>query len=236
MPRDLAAALCLAAALALTAGGPARAAEPPGRSPANAGGATDATLAADTPWTVLDRHPGAGEQCLVCGQRIWDLEVVALRYKGRTFHVAAPMMADFEAAPERYFRQLQPRAALFDEAQVRERPMASGWLAIGLYVLIGLVCGALTAYLAVARERPPLPWFFAGLLVNVVAPAALLTLPRGAAGDLPAGIPAGLAKVPTTRAPAPCPACGSLNHPAADRCSRCGAALTPTAEAETARI
>lgn len=190
----------------------------------------------ETPWTVLDQHPGRGEQCLVCGQRIFGLDVLELRYKGRTFHVAEPMMADFQAEPERYFRKLQPRAALFDEEQVRQRPLASGWLVLGLYVLAGLLVGALTAYLAVGRARRPLAWFFGGLAGNVVALAALLALPRGDASALPAGVPPGLAKVPTTRSPVTCPACGGSNHPAAARCSTCGAALTPTAEAETARI
>lgn len=192
--------------------------------------------AAPAPWTVLDEHPGSGEQCLVCGRRIYGEDVVELRYKGRTFHVAEPMLGDFEEEPERYFRKLQPRAALFDEEQVRDRPLASGWLLFGLYVLAGLLCGALAAYLAVGHGRRPLPWFFAGLALNVLAPAALAALPRGDLSALPAGVPPGLAKVPTTRAPAACPVCGSPNHPAARRCSACGAALAPGAEPETARI
>lgn len=212
------------AALALVATLSARAADPPAAQPA------------DEPWTVLGEHPGEGEQCLVCGQPVYGEDVVEIRYKGRVFYVAAGMADDFRRDPDRYFRKLQARAALFDEEQVREAPLATGWLLVGLYVLAGLLCGALAAYLAVGRSRPPLTWFLAGLLGNVVALAALLLLPRGAPAELPAGIPPGLAKVPRTRSPAACPTCGAPNHPAAAHCSQCGSALSPLVAPETSLI
>lgn len=189
-----------------------------------------------TPWTVLERRPGEGEQCLVCGQRIYGSEVVELRYKGRTFHTAGGMLSDFEAAPEIYFHKLQARAGLFDEEAVPERAMPWGWLILGLVVLDGLVMGALCSYLAVTRALPPVPWFFAGLVGNVFGLVALLVVRPGDPGRHPAGVPGGLAKVPLTRAPRACPACGAGNHPAAAGCSACGATLVPTAEPETARI
>lgn len=210
----LAAVLCLVA----TSG---RAQEPWGEEPA---------------MTELERRPGVGERCIVCGMRIEGDEIVEVRYKGRTFHVAAKMLDELETTPDVYFRKLQARSALFDERAMEGRETASGWLLFGGYVLLGLVFGALCAYLAVGRALRPLPWFFAGLVANVVALAVLLTRPRGDAAALPAGIPDGLAKVPTTRAPARCPSCGAQNHPAAAACSTCGAALVPTAVAETARV
>ena len=47
--------------------------------------------------------------------------------------------------------------------------MTSGWLYLGIYVLVGLVCAAACGYLAVNRGLQPIPWFFAGLVGNVAA-------------------------------------------------------------------
>ncbi len=184
----------------------------------------------------LDRRGGEGEQCIVCGQAIEGGEIVEIRYKGRTFHVAAKMLGDFEAEPDAYFQRLQARSALFDERAMEGRRAPKGWLWFGGYVLIGLVFAALCGYLAVSRSLSPLPWFFAGLAGNVAALAVLLATRRGDASALPAGVPAGLAKVPVTHAAMPCPGCSEANHPAASRCSGCGAALAPAFEPETARV
>lgn len=186
--------------------------------------------------TELDRRAGEGERCLVCGQVIHGGEVVELRYKGRTFFVAAKMLEAFEDDPEAYFQQLQATSALFDERSMEGRQVSSGWLYFGLYVLIGLVFAAACGYLAVSRSLSPLPWFFAGLVGNVAALAVLLATPRGDPAALPAGVPTGLAKVPTTRAPATCPGCGAANHPSASVCGDCGKTLSPTIAAETAAV
>lgn len=198
-----------------------------------AGGESDAASSGgEAPVTELGRHPGRGEQCLVCRQAIHGHEVVEVRYKGRTFHVAAMMLEEFEADPEAYFQELQARSALFDERAMEGRRTSKGWLWLGLWVLAGLACSALCGYLAVSRGLPPRTWFLAGLVVNVAAVAALLAAPRGDAAD----VPAGLAKVPTTHGPLPCPRCGAPNHPAAAACSACGARLSPAFEPETARV
>ncbi len=181
-------------------------------------------------WVILDERPGDGEQCLVCGKRVFGENVFEIRYQGRTFHVGAPFLADFEGDPDQYFAKIQARSALFDEAAMQTRPMAFGWLLFDLYVLAGLICAAVCAYVAVARTLRPIPWFFAGLVGNVIALAAVLAVPRGEAGLF--AVPRGLRKVPTTRAPVPCPACGATNHPAAGRCSACGNELKPTVEPE----
>lgn len=193
------------------------------------------------PWTVrpteeIERRPGSGEICLVCDQAIHDEDIIELRYRGRTFHVAAKMLEDFEDDPEAYFKKLQARTALFDEGAVVDRRMASGWLFFGLYVLLGLLCAAICGNIAISRALPPIPWFFAGLLGNVAAIFVLLATPRGDPTALPAGIAAGLNKVATTRTPIACPSCGSSNHPAAEACSHCGQALTPNIQAESARV
>lgn len=207
----------LLAVVCLSAGGEQPAEPPPGR-------------------TVLDQRPGEGERCIVCKQEVHGDEVLEIRYKGRRFHVKADMLDEFDAEPLAYFVDLQARSGLFDERAVATREMSLGWLAFGTYVVIGLVFSALCGYLAIGRGHPPLPWFFAGLAGNLAALAVLLATPRKDLGALPAGVPPGLAKVPSTRSPVPCPSCGTSNHPAAAACGGCGAELTPTAQAETARV
>ncbi len=188
-------------------------------------------------WVVLDERPGDGEQCLVCRKRVYDEDVVEIRYKGRTFFVGKPFMGDFEADPARYFARIQARSALFDEsALAAKRPMAFGWLWLGGYVLAGMLCSASSAYIAVCKGLMPLPWFFAGLFGNVAGLGLVMFVGRGDAAALPAGIPAGLAKVPTTRAPVACPSCGAANHPSAARCADCREPLTPTVTPEVGRV
>jgi hypothetical protein len=134
-----------------------------------------------------------------------------------------------DEGPARYAAKVMPRAALFQE-QV-EMPMpATLWLYLSLYLLAGLVVGGATAYAAVDRGRSGKAWFGLGLVLNLAALAALLALPRRSQ----AFAAKGLAKVPTTHEPVPCPACGHLNHPASDRCLSCGAAHAPRAESEVA--
>lgn len=185
---------------------------------------------------ILGEAPGQGEQCLVCRQPIHGATVVTVRYKGRVFHVKAAMLDELEADPESHFRVLQAHSALFDEDAMEGTIGAAaggrGWLYFGLYVLAGLLFGAVSGGVAVARGHRPLRWFFAGLVVNVVALGALLARPRGAEGG-PEGLPAGLAKVALTRSPRRCPHCGAPNHPAARTCSGCSGRLRAAAEAET---
>ncbi len=188
-------------------------------------------------WVVLDQRPGDGEQCLVCRKPVVGEDVVEIRFKGRTFFVGKPFMGDFEADPARYFARIQARSALFDEsALAAKRAMAFGWLWLGCYVLAGMLCSALCAYIAVCKGLMPLPWFFAGVFGNVAGLGRVMSVGGGDAAALPAGIPAGLAKVPTTRAPVACPSCGAANHPSAARCADCREPLTPTVTPEARRV
>lgn len=185
-------------------------------------------------WDVLGERPGEGEVCIVCNQPVFHADVVELRCSGRTFYVAADMLDQFEADPERYFSSLQARSGLFDERAVGEGAggVRGPWLAVGVYVVAGLVFAALCGYLAIARGHAPLPWFFAGLVGNVAAFGVLLATPRGS-GD---AAPPGLAKVALTRHPVTCSGCGASNHPAAGACSACGTKLQPAFTPETAKV
>ncbi len=186
--------------------------------------------------TEIERRAGDGERCIVCEQQIYGDEIVEVRFKGRTFHVAGKMLEALESDTNSYFQQLQARSALFDERSMEGREMSFGWLLFGSYVLVGLIFAAICGYLAVGRSLAPLPWFFAGLVGNVAALMVLLVSARGDSTVLPAGIPSGLAKVPVTRAPLPCTQCGADNHPSAAACGGCGSELSPLVQAEMARI
>ena len=191
-----------------------------------------------TPTVVeLRRKPGEGEQCLVCGKLIRYGNVVEMRYKGRRFYVAEALLQELLKDPDRYFSKLQVRSALFDEEAYRQAaPKSSGWLYFGLYVLAGLVSAALCGCLAVKRGMAPIPWFFVGLVGNVAGLLVLLVAGKGDTTTAVAGIPAGLAKVPTTHNPRACAKCGHLNHPSARACAHCSVPLQPTAQSEMARI
>ena len=180
-------------------------------------------------WQELERRPGEGEQCLVCGQTVHGDEVVEIRFRGRRFVVKASMLGDFEGDPDQYFAALEARSALFDEMAARPE-VSPLWLWVGGYIFVGLLFAALCGYLAVSRGLAPVSWFFAGLAGNVAALVVLLVTPRGLAA---ANLPGGLTKVPRTHTPVACDGCGASNHPAASRCAGCNAALQPTAASET---
>ncbi len=172
---------------------------------------------------VLAEPVGEGDVCIV--------------HRGRRVSLHADgCVAAWKASPEALFASLQPRGALFEEPEGPSLPLRGGWLLFACYVVLGLVAGAACAYVAVARALRPLPWFFAGLVANVLALGVLLTRPPGDASALPAGVPPGLTKVPTTRRPARCPSCAGENHPSARACAECGAALAPAVDPETARL
>ncbi len=187
--------------------------------------------AGDATWTELDRRVGVGEQCLVCAQPIQGDEIVQIRYKGRTFHVAAGMLETFDQAPETYFEKLEAHSGLFDEDTRRGGQIDRGWALFGLWVVLALVSAALCGYLAIGRGLAPLPWFFAGLAGSVAALVVIFFVPRGSAA-----VPVGLAKLQLTPQPRPCPHCRATNHPTAAACSRCGGALAAAGRSELAEI
>ena len=188
----------------------------------------------DPRWTVLDTPPAPGEVCIVCGVPA-PSDAMHLRYKGRSVAVDQKHFPEWQANPERHFRQKQARAALFDEEAMPDQTGGQGWLWLGIYALVGTLVGGVTAYLAVARGLAPVPWFFAGVFFNVVALILVLTR-KGSAEQFVEGIPGGLRKVPITRAPMICPVCQTQNHPSASQCIQCDSALTPTAPSEASDL
>jgi hypothetical protein len=175
----------------------------------------------------------ASGTCLVCGGKTAPSDPV-LHYRGRVVRLHAGACEErWKQDPERWFAKLQPAGALFQEPSGEPGALHEPWFWLGLYVVAGLFCSAVAAYLAVDRGQPPATWFFAGLVGNVAALVVLLfVLPRSAADRSPAGIPRGLSKVPVTRAPRACTSCGAALHPAASKCPSCGEDVEPLVASE----
>jgi uncharacterized paraquat-inducible protein A len=105
----------------------------------------------------------------------------------------------------------------------------------GLWALAGVVCAAAASYVALSKGIAPLPWMVAALPFNVVPLLLVALKPAADLSRLPQGVPAGLAKIATTRAPVACAKCGAPHHPTATRCSDCGAPLAASGVSEVAR-
>ena len=182
-----------------------------------------------------DSDVGKPGWCIVCQAPATPGALTEI-YKGRRITVCNERcLAAWHEHRAELFPLLQARGALFDEEAMDERSLMSGWMWFGVYVLAGLVCGAIAAYVALGKGLAPLPSLVAGLLLNVVALALVAARPRGDVSNLPEGVPDGLRKVPATYTPLPCPKCGHENHPSARACARCGAALAPQLESEAQR-
>ncbi len=132
--------------------------------------------------------------------------------------------------PYHFLEVLQPHGA-FLGAGTEGQEVSFAWFLVGLYVLTGLVFGALAAHQALHRGRSPVAWFGWGLALNVVGYLLLLARPAKRAEGIMC-IPVGLRKVHATPEPSSCPECGKTNHPSAERCAGCGAALRPSSESE----
>ena len=177
------------------------------------------------------RRPAHGGTCVHCGAKMPE---GSFEYQVRGVWV--PLCSErcargFASDPGRFLSRLLPRAALFSEEIGGALPVRVTWLAIALYVLLGLACGGVAAHVAVSHGLPRLPWFLAGLVGNLFALAFLA--PRAARTSAALR---GLAKIPATASPMPCSACARTNHPSASLCIHCGAALSPLVEPETRRV
>ena len=169
-----------------------------------------------------------GEHCLVLGVLL-DENGIAFIYRGRRVTLHRDAIATFVENPSKYFSKLQPRGALFQEDETWS--LGLGWLFLGVWMTLGLACGAAASHLALRKGRSPGFWFAAGVATNLVALATLLMRPTSDTLALPNR----LAKIPNTSPPLRCPECQAENHPTAKACSSCGAILAPAMESEIQR-
>ncbi len=175
-----------------------------------------------------------GEICALCNQPIGASDPVYLVHGQRVpLHAAELAEPGVTARLETLLAQLRPRGA-FLGAESAPAELSAGWFFFGIYVLIGLLFGALCAHRALNTGYNPISWFFVGLVLSLLGYLALLTRPKREV-VAPAGIPSGLRKIAATYAPAACPKCGTENHPSAAQCLGCGAKLSPQLTSEVSR-
>ena len=198
-----------------------------------------ATLASQTPTHEKSARslgprtaPMQGEICVVCDRPVGaDDDVYILNGQRMPVH-RGECLAELESHLEKYKARMRPSGNFLGVESDAATALTTRWLALGLYVLLGLVFAALSVNRAINAGQSPVPWFFAGFFLNIFAWAVLVARHRRIADQAPKG----LAKVPQTAAPLACPACGHLNHPAASKCLGCGAKLEPAAVSEAARV
>ena len=169
-----------------------------------------------------------GETCIVCDQAVGESGAAYL-YRGQRVAVCAADEERFLAEPAAYAARLRPNNIVMNPEPAGD---GSWWLWAGLFVLQGLLFGALAAQAAAQKGRSAAGHFAAGFLFSL--PGYLYAAARPAGRGAP-GIGPGKWKAQATWDPAPCPQCGHPNHPAADRCLGCGAALSPRVRPETSR-
>ncbi len=175
-----------------------------------------------------------GDICLACNNPVHEHDPVYLVNGQRIPIHQQEVSDDLPAQLQALLGLIQPRGA-FIGAQQAQRALSSAWFWSGLYILIGLVFGAICAHRALQTGYGALRWFLAGLAFNLVA-FAVLRMKPGREVLAPAGIPPGLGKIAATYSPESCVKCGTLNHPSASACSGCGAKLEPKLSSEVARV
>ena len=175
----------------------------------------------------------AGETCIVCDKPIGAKDrVYEVEGQRVPVHVGACDNA-LRRNPEHFLARLKPRGAFLGAEPSLGPNITWGWFAFGMYVVLGLVFGALCAYRAVNYALKPWPWFLAGFFLNLFGFLALVTRQVGVSSL--AGLSPGLVKVPATYSPRPCPRGGKMNHPSAASCAGCGYKIEPLVTSEVSR-
>jgi hypothetical protein len=173
-----------------------------------------------------------GDRCIICNTPLQASDKVYL-IEGQRVGVMKSMEAQFFSNPWGYIRRLRPGGGLFGGETAPRSAVSNGWMYVGVYVLLGLVFGALAAHRALDAGQRAVPWFFAGLFLNLFAYLALLV--RGTNQES-ANHYGGAVKIPATVEPVLCSECDALNHPSATKCSKCGGSLEPLMTSEVTSL
>ncbi len=200
-------------------------------SAGKAGGAASKPVSVEGKTAFQEVPAREGEYCAICDAPVKSGDT-AYEMDGHRIPVHSGACDEkFRAHPKLALAALQPRGAFLGGEPMKQTP-STIWFYGGVYVLVGLIFGAVCAHRALGAGHNPFVWFFGGLALNVVGYAALLARGKRSGLAAPAGIPRGLKKIATTYAPEPCAACGAANHPSATQCSDCGGKLTPRMASE----
>ncbi len=186
-------------------------------------------LSAENPYPFAQMRPG--DRCVVSGMSLEHDDIVLL-VKGRRVPMKKEALEIFLEDRDRFFSRFEPKGALFTEDLRLPEQLSMNWFIFGIYVLFGLLFGAVTSHCAVGKGLKPIPWFFAGFFLSVAAYIAVAVKKTETSGT----VPGGLGKVPLTVKPSACQGCGNENHPSAKSCSNCGGALNPTSTSEVDRL
>jgi hypothetical protein len=174
-----------------------------------------------------------GEICTQCLRPVSESDSAFQVQGQRVVLHANEIEPNLAAQLLRLAARIQPKGA-FLGAGAESATVSPIWFFTGLYVLAGLLFGALSSHRALNNGYGAVSWFFIGLLFTLPGYLYLLTRPRREI-VFPAGVPSGLGKIAATYAPVPCPACGTENHPTASQCAGCGARLEAKFTSEVAR-
>ncbi len=173
-----------------------------------------------------------GDRCIVCNTPLTADDAVFV-IEGRRVGVKKAMEAEFLSNPWAYINRLKPSGGLFGGEAAPPGGVSDVWMYAGIYVLLGLVFGAMAAHRALDTGQRAVPWFLAGLFLNLFAYLALVV--RGTDRESP-GRYSGVVKIPVTVEPVLCSKCDALNHPSATRCSKCGGSLQPSMNSEVTSL
>jgi len=197
--------------------------------------ANSGSLAQEPQTQYKSMPPKKGERCIICNVPLSEGDV-ALMVRGRRVPLKNAMVDSFMKYQEKYFAELQPKSALFQENMeamgTAQGGVSSGWFLFGSYILMALIFSGLSGNAAISKGLPPIPHYFIGFFFSVFGYIYVLARPAlTGKGE----IPQGFVKVPTTHAPMVCEKCGNTNHPSAKKCSSCGAQLEPQMQSEVGR-
>lgn len=194
--------------------------------------ADSSSLAQEPQTQYTSMPPKEGERCIICNVPLSEGDV-ALMVRGRRVPLKNAMVDSFMNNQEKYFAELQPKSALFQENMAAmgtaQGGISGGWFLFGSYILIALIFSGLSGSAAISKGLPPIQHYFIGFFFSVFGYIYVLTRPAlTSKGE----IPEGFVKVPTTHAPVLCKKCGNTNHPSAEKCSSCGDQLEPQMQSE----
>lgn len=171
--------------------------------------------------------------CLVC-EKTHSTSQHTAEYKGMRIPLcSSDCMTEFErrrlaGTLDSITSKIEPRTALFQEDSNPKVGLSKLYFLVGLYVLLGLICGGVAAFVAVQKGLPGGSAFALALAFNILGLVFVMTRP---AREMPF-TSRGLDKIPSTRDGIICPQCGRANHPSAQACIACRAKLSPLIPSE----
>jgi len=173
-------------------------------------GAAGCAWAQERPGDILKTEVAVkpGEICIGCNHPIEAHDKTYLVEGQRVAVHRADCDNSLRADPTPFLARLKPRGGFFGGEKAPAGAPGSTGLLVGVGAVVGLGLAGIWAHRTLNRSASP-------------------------AGD---PIPAGLAKIPSTRAPQACPLCGATNHPAASQCLECKAPLRPDFPSEVSRL